>query len=47
MDHTNIDPPKHLNRSHVHLNRSGDNVFEDNLFLRVKVDSIGLAVLVD
>jgi len=28
VDHTNIDPLKHLNRSSVHLNRSGDIIFE-------------------
>lgn len=32
VDHTNIDPLKLLNRSHVHLNRSGDIIFEQNLF---------------
>lgn len=36
MDHTNIDPLKHLNQSHVHLNRIGDNSFEDNLFSACK-----------
>ena len=30
VDHTDIDPHKHLNRSHVHLNRSGDIIFEDS-----------------
>ena len=36
VDCTNIDPLKHLNRSHVHLNRSGEINFEDNLFIACK-----------
>ena len=36
VDHTNIDPLKHLNRSRVHLNRSGDIIFDDNAFIACK-----------
>ena len=31
-DHTNINPSKHLNRSRIHLNKVGDDIFADNLF---------------
>ena len=33
VDQINIDPLNYLNRSHVHLNRSGDIIFEDNLVI--------------
>ena len=31
IEHTNIDASKHLNKSLIHLNRAGDNLFETNL----------------
>ena len=31
-DHANIDPSKNLNRSKVHLNKSGIDIFANNLF---------------
>ena len=31
VDHPNIDPLRHLNRSRIHLNRTGDKIFEENL----------------
>ncbi len=32
LDHSNIDPSKHLNRSKLHLNSTGDGIMADNLF---------------
>ena len=31
LEHTNIDPSKHLNSSKVHLNKVGDRMFENKL----------------
>ena len=31
IEHENIDPRKHLNRSHLHLNKVGDSLLEGNL----------------
>ena len=33
MEHLNIDPEKHLNNSKIHLNRHGDQILENNLFM--------------
>ncbi len=33
MEHLNIDPEKHLNNSKIHLNRHGDQILENNMFM--------------
>ena len=33
IEHLNIDPEKHLNNSKIHLNRHGDQILENNLFV--------------
>ena len=37
IDHPNIDPAKHINRSKLHLNSHGDNILMDNLFKASKL----------
>ena len=37
-DHANIDPSKNLNRSKIHLNKSGVDIFTNNLFEIIKAN---------
>ena len=33
IEHLKIDPEKHLDNSKIHLNRYGDHILENNLFM--------------
>ena len=37
VEHNNIDPSKHLNRSRVHLNNVGDSFLEGNLLRALRI----------